>query len=227
MGSGGFIGDTRRGGSCNVEEYRLIPHCNGTHTECVGHISDERVSLQHIFKNCLIPATLTTVRPENAQNTKDSYVPDKQNEDDLITRNILQQALQTKPPAFLRGLIIRTLPNEASKTTRIYTQNPPPFFSLEAMKFIDQLNVQHLLVDIPSLDRTFDEGMLNAHRIFWNIPRESNKIGDHTHLHKTITEMIYVPDKIADGQYLVNIQIPDIVADAAPSRIFLFKPILK
>ncbi|RMF58576.1 MAG: hypothetical protein D6743_17545, partial [Calditrichaeota bacterium] len=28
-----FVGDTRRGGSCNVESYTLIPHCNGTHTE--------------------------------------------------------------------------------------------------------------------------------------------------------------------------------------------------
>ena len=31
-----FLGDTRRGGSCNVEQYTLIPHGQGTHTECVG-----------------------------------------------------------------------------------------------------------------------------------------------------------------------------------------------
>ncbi|HNB56593.1 MAG TPA: cyclase family protein, partial [bacterium] len=36
---GKFVGDVRRGGSCNFEEYRIVPHCNGTHTECVGHIS--------------------------------------------------------------------------------------------------------------------------------------------------------------------------------------------
>jgi hypothetical protein len=39
-----LIGDTRRGGSCNFEQITLIPHCNGTHTECVGHITDERIS---------------------------------------------------------------------------------------------------------------------------------------------------------------------------------------
>ena len=33
-----FIGDTRKGGPCNFETYSLTPHCNGTHTECIGHI---------------------------------------------------------------------------------------------------------------------------------------------------------------------------------------------
>ena len=31
---GGFIGDTRRGGSCNCETITLNPHGSGTHTEC-------------------------------------------------------------------------------------------------------------------------------------------------------------------------------------------------
>ena len=43
--AGSFVGDVRLGGSCNCEELRLIPHCNGTHTECVGHVTSERVSV--------------------------------------------------------------------------------------------------------------------------------------------------------------------------------------
>src|SRR5690349_11454662 len=39
----GIIGDTHKGGSCNWQRYSLIPHSHGTHTECVGHITDERV----------------------------------------------------------------------------------------------------------------------------------------------------------------------------------------
>ena len=34
-----FVGDVSRGGSCNCCTYTLTPHCNGTHTECVGHIT--------------------------------------------------------------------------------------------------------------------------------------------------------------------------------------------
>jgi hypothetical protein len=40
---------------------------------------------------------------------------------------------------------------------------------------------------------------------------------------KTITEMIFVPDEVHDGIYLANIQIPQFMADAAPSRILLFE----
>ena len=35
-----FIGDTRRGGGCNFEQLIITPHCNGTHTECLGHRPD-------------------------------------------------------------------------------------------------------------------------------------------------------------------------------------------
>ena len=45
ISDGQFIGDTRMGGPCNFETYSITPHCNGTHTECVGHITNERVSI--------------------------------------------------------------------------------------------------------------------------------------------------------------------------------------
>ena len=46
----GFVGDTNRGGSCNVNSLTMVPHCNGTHTESVGHIVNQDVylSLIHI-----------------------------------------------------------------------------------------------------------------------------------------------------------------------------------
>ena len=42
---GHFIGDTRKGGPCNFETYNFTPHCNGTHTECIGHITKDRVTI--------------------------------------------------------------------------------------------------------------------------------------------------------------------------------------
>ena len=49
-----FIGDTRKGGPCNFETYTLTPHCNGTHTECVGHITKERISILNSLKEELM-----------------------------------------------------------------------------------------------------------------------------------------------------------------------------
>jgi kynurenine formamidase len=217
-----FVGDTCKGGRCNVESYRLIPHCNGTHTECAGHITEERISVPRVLRDCFIPATLITIRPVRASDTSDHYDPPKEDADFLITRNALEEALMEGSPDFLQGLIIRTLPNDASKTSRRYLENPPPFFSLEVMQYISELGVKHLLVDIPSVDHMVDEGKLSAHRIFWNVPPRSRRLTDDVFTDKTITEMIYVPYDISDGLYLANIQIPNFVADAAPSRVFLF-----
>jgi kynurenine formamidase len=213
-----LVGDTRRGGSCNFEEYTLVPHCNGTHTECVGHISYERISVQENLKDILIPAVLISVKQEKADKTRDTYNPQKNNEDLFITKTALEQSIIKFGTDFLKALIIRTLPNDDTKKTRNYMKEPPPFFSLEAMEYISSLNVNHLLVDIPSVDRTFDEGKLSAHHIFWNVKQGSHEVDMKDHSFKTITEMIYVPDEVTDGIYLLNLQIAPFVADASPSR---------
>jgi kynurenine formamidase len=220
---GDFIGDVKRGGGCNFERYTLIPHCNGTHTECVGHISYERISINNTFKEALIPATLITVKPVISGKTDDRYIPDKGTEDMLITRLSLEEALANGDSAFMKALIIRTFPNNISKKSRKYMENHPPFFSLDAMEFIVELGVEHLLIDIPSVDRTFDEGKLTTHHIFWEVEKESHDIDTENHSMKTITEMIYVPDDAEDGEYLVNIQIPNFTSDAAPSRVLVYQ----
>lgn len=217
-----FVGDTRRGGNCNFEELRLIPHCNGTHTEGVGHIARERISIHTILKQGFILSTLISVRPEPSRQTTDTYIPSKNDADVLITRKEISSALSASDRSFLKGLIIRTLPNDESKKSRDYMSHPPAFFSLEAMKFIVELGVEHLLVDLPSLERTFDEGKLSTHRLFWNVPPDTHEIDPRRHSMKTVTEMIHVPDDVPDGRYFLTIQIPSFVADAAPSRPLLY-----
>lgn len=221
--AGTFVADTRRGGSCNVEEYRIIPHCNGTHTECVGHIALERISIQSILKNSFIASALITIFPIKANDTNEICHPTAQENDLLLTKRELEKALATFGTNFIEGLIIRTLPNDLSKTTRQYGDPPPPYFTIEAMHFINELGVQHLLVDIPSIDRTSDEGKMTAHHLFWNVREESHDVDSHDHSLKTITEMIFVPDEVEDGRYLLNLQIPNFIADAAPSRPVIFK----
>lgn len=221
--SGGFVGDTRRGGSCNVQTYTLIPHCNGTHTECVGHIALERISLHAVLKNPFIPCTLITVQPVTATECDDTYKPPKQDDDRLITRAALERALAVADRDFLTGLIVRTLPNSPEKKSRNHMTKPPPYFSVEAMRLIVKLGVQHLLVDLPSVDRLFDEGLLTAHHIFWGVAEGSHDVDPNNCSDNTITEMIYVANEIEDGNYLVNLQIPNFVADAAASRVWLYE----
>lgn len=216
-----FVGDTRRGGSCNVEEYTLIPHCQGTHTECLGHIVNENVPIREIVKDPWIPATVLSVELEKSLDCMDRYDSAKQNNDDLVSKNRLLAGLeQFTDRRFQQALIIRTLPNNPSKKTLRYTT--APYFSNDVMEEIVRRGIQHLLVDLPSVDRMEDEGRLSNHRIFWEIPPESHALGPMPVPLKTITELIFVPDQVKDGYYLLNLQIPPFMSDAAPSRPLIF-----
>lgn len=223
--AGELVGDTRRGGSCNFEQIRFIPHCNGTHTECVGHITTKRISVHECLRDAFIPATLISVESENAVESNESYAVEFDKSDKLITKRVIEKSLENSDANFRRGLIIRTLPNDESKLSRTYSDEIPPFFSLEAMQFMQDLQVKHLLADLPSIDRIFDEGKLSNHRIFWNIAQESFETNAETKIHNTITELIYVPDEISDGNYLLNLQIAPFASDASPSRPILYEMI--
>ncbi len=225
-----LIGDTRRGGSCNFEQITFIPHCNGTHTESIGHITNERISIHDCLKDAFVLSTLITVELKNALETNETYAVVTDENDRLITRKAIEKALQNlqNPKSEIQnpksnGLIIRTLPNDESKKSRRYMENTPPFFSTEAMKFIAENGVKHLLVDVPSIDRTFDEGKLSNHRIFWNVEPNSFELNEKSLRNNTITEMIFVPESVKDGAYLLNLQIAAFQSDASPSRPILFK----
>jgi kynurenine formamidase len=222
-----FVGDTREGGSCNFSQVKLIPHCNGTHTECVGHITHERISLNDCLKDVLMQAVLVSIQAEKANKTNDHY-PVLDEKDYLITKKSLEEALKkfpeiTESPKLPLALIVRTTPNEPSKQWKTYLNEIPPFFSNEAMLYIRQKGFRHLIVDLPSIDRLYDEGKLSNHRIFWNVEKGSFKISEQTHIHNTVTEFAYISNEIEDGEYLLNLQITAFELEASPSRPILFK----
>ena len=214
---GNFIGDTRKGGPCNFETYSFTPHCNGTHTECIGHITDERIDIFSSLNDEIIPSTLVSITPKK---TIEKYKPELNTEDLVITKEDLKSQLEHVKSEFLKGLIIRTFPNSESKKSRDYMKEAPAFLSVEAMEHIVSLGVDHLLVDTPSVDRLLDDGHLSSHNIFW----ETKAKGFNPNAkNKTITEMIFASENIKDGSYLLNLQIPAFVSDAAPSRPILYK----
>ena len=211
LATGGFVGDVSHGGSCNCSTYSLTPHCNGTHTECAGHITREFMSVNSIAPTSLLRAALISITPHA---TATQFSPD----DRIITRDSLQQKLSRHLPC--NAVIVRTLPNNKLNTD--YDALCPAYFSADALAWLATIGVEHLLVDLPSVDRMRDNGLLLAHRAFWDMPRGSTSLPEAKRSHATITELIYVPDDVPDGEYLLNLQVAPLEADAAPSRPVLY-----
>lgn len=219
----GFVLDTRRGGSCNCEEMVLIPHCNGTHTECAGHITEQRVHLRDVFNAPFSLCALISCAGTRYEDTTETSDPAPQAGDRLVTRTAIESAFGRLGRDSLEALAIRTLPNSIDKRTRDYMTDSPPYLSREAMLFVRELGVRHLLVDLPSVDRMFDEGRLTGHHVFWEMQAGSSQTPSKEALTRTITEMIFVPDEVGDGIYMLCLQIGPLESDASPSRPLLFE----
>src|SRR5882757_2379847 len=156
----GFPGSVAQGASCNCNVITLIPHCNGTHTECAGHLTIEPLDAHRLAPKGLIAAVLITVAPTDA--TQESTDPTPQPGDQLITRTALER---NWPRDFQpQAVVIRTLPGEAA------------YFSREAAEFLVARGIEHLVVDLPSIDRSHDEGRLTAHRVFFGLPGGSRSL---------------------------------------------------
>src|SRR6058998_2227368 len=91
--AGELVGDTRQGGSCNFEQYTFIPHCNGTHTECVGHITNERISLRDCLKDAFNLAWLFSIEPRSIAESNETYPTTADRDDIVITREALRKVI--------------------------------------------------------------------------------------------------------------------------------------
>ncbi len=143
--------------------------------------------------------------------------------DRLITRRALERGWPASAPFEAQALLIRTLPNTADKRARDYSSATPPYLSQEAVRLLVSRGIQHLIVDVPSIDRAHDEGRLTAHRIFFGLPPGSVQLGAAARPGATITELAYMPDELADGAYLLELQVPALGGDAVPSRPLLYR----
>lgn len=221
--AGDFIGDTKRGGSCNVNTLTIVPHCNGTHTESVSHIINDLYAVHQVVKNSFFPCHVISIQPQNGAKAHDNYHAGIDAENEIITKQQLKLHLEDIVPEQLQGLVIRTLPNNPIKKSQRYDDvHYPPFLTADAMSYLVEKKIQHLFVDIPSVDKMYDHGVLENHRIFWGINLSETKTNCNSQINKTITEMVFVDQLIKDGLYLCNLQLPEINTDAVPSRPVLY-----
>lgn len=218
----GFAGTVERGASCNCSEIRLIPHCNGTHTECAGHLTREPLDAWRVAPRGLVPALLLSVAAEPAAAGGEGSDPAPRSGDELITRRVLERRWPAEAPFAAEALALRTLPNPLEKRARDYSAATPPYLSREAAQLLVERGILHLIVDLPSIDRTHDEGQLSAHRIFFGLPRGVSQLSAATRPQATITELAFMPDELPDGLYLLELQVPALGGDAVPSRPLLY-----
>jgi kynurenine formamidase len=199
--SGEFVGSIEQGGAVNFFNLRINPHGNGTHTECQSHIYSGPLTINECLEQSHYIARIISVYPQKKENGDLVIEPESLMLDDVADTDVL---------------VIRTMPNDDQKLKQNYSGTNPPYLSQEAAACINQCGYKHLLIDLPSIDREEDGGLLAAHKAFWH--EADQKIS-----RKTITELIYIPNEIKDAVYLLSFQIAPFQMDVSPSRIAIFE----
>tara|TARA_Y100001970_G_C14021868_1_gene743962 strand:+ start:124 stop:924 length:801 start_codon:yes stop_codon:yes gene_type:complete len=212
------IWSTKDGAPCNIPIIDLNIHCGTTHSECRSHITKESLTISEVIKDFFIPSILLSVEPQDTINNE-TYHCNFNNKDSIITERLLKKHLELYKGKSIKAIIIRTLPNiENEVLSKDYNKEHNPFFSNEAILYIKSLGIEHLIVDIPSIDRFDDGGNLGNHQIFWGLTDIPNN--------NTITELAFISNEIKDGFYILSLNVSNINLDASPCRPIIY-PILK
>ncbi|WP_435134664.1 cyclase family protein [Formosa sp. A9] len=197
----GWVAKVSEGASVNFNNIMFNPHAHGTHTECAGHITEAFYSINQNLKQFFFLAEVITVAMETL------------NDDFVISKKQIQFALGNKKR---QAVVIRTIPNTTEKLSKQYSHTNPPYLLEEAAVYLREKGVEHLLIDLPSVDKEKDNGELLAHNAFWNTKGKLR-------LNASITEFIYVPNAVKDGTYFLNLQIAPFENDAVPSKPILYE----
>lgn len=197
----GEIISVAKGAVVNFNSIHFNPHSHITHTECVGHITEKIHSINKNLKHYFFVAEVVTVAPE------------QMGDDFVISEKQLKTALRNKKRD---AIVIRTIPNLSDKKEMEYSNTNPPYLLEEAAIYLREKGIKHLLIDVPSVDKEKDGGKLLAHNAFWNTAGKLR-------MDATITEFIYVPNEVEDGEYLLNLMIAPFENDATPSKPILYK----
>jgi kynurenine formamidase len=216
--AGSFNGEVSRGASCNCRSVTLVPHCNGTHTEGVAHLTTGGQPLYQYVPQAPLPALVLSLAPVRTGDTPEDSLPAPQAGDQLLTWAAIEAAWPATLPVVPRVLVLRTLPNGTDKQRADHSNANPPYLTRQAAAGIAARGIEHLVLDLPSADRSDDGGSLTAHRLFFGLPAGSTAHDDATRGHCTITEFAFIPDDVPDGPCALQLQLLPWSGDAVPSR---------
>lgn len=220
---GGYVGATRLGGSSNCSTITLTPHGNGTHTECVGHIVDEHISVSDVVDGGLSTAVVVTLPVRALAASGETAAPPAMENDDVITRADLQAAVDAIPGGDqTEAIIVRLDYDRVDLASATWSGNAPPYFTQEAITWLARGPWVHLVTEIPSLDRDDDDGAMFNHRAWWGLSEDTTSIVDALRGDRSVTEMACVPERVHDGLWLLALELPAFLLDAAPSRPRLY-----
>lgn len=199
VAAGEWLGDVAHGGTVNFGELRLAPHGAGTHTETVAHISP-LTEANHVA--AIAPAGFLIARLVDAEVSRS----------DARGSVIELSGLRTRPPD-TEALIVRALGRD--REDEDFAGTDPPYYDAADIEFLVACGVEHLVTDVPSLDREDDGGALLAHRAFWKYPTD-------VRTRATVTELARLNQDLDPGLYLLSLNVLPLHADASPSLPILY-----
>ncbi len=194
----GFVGDVAAGGSCNVEVLHLVPHGNGTHTECWGHVSEEAVYISDLDIPWMFPAVVAKVEGRCDQ--------------PLGVDALSERARRWVEHPEVKGVILHV--RNVPPPPHDFTGTRPPFVG-EALAAYLAEHVEHLITNLPSVDAETSKELPAHRRFLGRSPRS-----------RTITELACIPEALAEGPVWLVLMVPAIETDAVPSRPVAY-PILQ
>ena len=156
----------------------------------------------------------------------------------MISSEVLKSALDhyfeeaKESDLTLDAVIIRTTVGSTNPILNFSGTNPP-YLTHVAMQYLVNHQIRHVLVDLPSVDREDDQGLLAAHSVFFGLPPRtrpengppvalSASDADPAREGCTITELCYISDDVPGGFCVLNLQLSPFLLDGIPSRPVIF-----
>lgn len=194
---GDWVGSVKEGSAVNFFDISFNPHGNGTHTECYGHIDKEQESVNKKLSRYHFLCRVVRLEPREKAGDRIVGLEDLRSKVDKLDGE---------------ALIIQTGTYQLGHN---FSGTNPTYFESDLLEWVREQGVEHFLTDLPSVDREEDGGALAAHKAFWHYPQ-------HTRKTATITELLYCPEPLDEGLFLLNLQTAAFENDAAPSRPVIY-----
>jgi arylformamidase len=205
---GWFVGDVRRGGSCNVEVLRCTAH-GLTHVETAAHLLDPAGA----------PPTVADLPPERLAGLM--LLADLSDLGEqpgaLVPPDRLIGALAAGDlPMSMLGLKTRA---SALPPATDFTGTDFLALSPEAAAAVREAGIRTLVTDLPSLDPERDGGRLLAHRSYFGLPVEGCRGTDPER--RAVVELAWFGDLPA-GYYYAVVTPARFAVPAVPTGLLLY-----